>query len=309
MTQREALLCIVGPTAVGKTALALEVARCLRGEIVSADALAVYRGMRIGTAQPSAAERKGIAYHLIDFLSPDKTFSVGQYQQLADACLQVIRQRGHLPILCGGSGLYVDAVIKRYRFAGQPASAQLRQSLQKRLENEGLEGLVEDLRRRDPHTWARIDRRNPRRVLRALEIALQRSYNEQPERDNRLRGEALPAIKIGLTLSREQLYRQIEMRVDAMIASGWLEEAEQLQVRYPQLSQTALSAIGYRELFAYLDGRLSFEEAVAEIKLRTRHLAKRQWSWFRRDPEIRWLDASDGIDACAEAIVRCFSDR
>ncbi|MBE3555870.1 MAG: tRNA (adenosine(37)-N6)-dimethylallyltransferase MiaA [Firmicutes bacterium] len=308
MTERKPLLCIVGPTAVGKTALALEVARSLHGEIVSADALAVYHGMRIGTAQPTAVEREGVAYHLIDFLPPDKMFSVGQYQQLAETCLQVIRQRAHLPILCGGSGLYVDAVIKRYRFAGQPASVQLRQSLQKRLETEGLEELVEDLRRRDPHTWARIDRRNPRRVLRALEVALQRPQDGQEDRYDRLRGETLPAIKIGLTLPREQLYRQIEMRVDAMIASGWLEEAERLKGHYPHLSQTAWSAIGYKELFAYLDGQLSLQEAVAKIKQRTRHLAKRQWSWFRRDPEIQWLDASDGIAACAEEIVRRFAD-
>jgi tRNA dimethylallyltransferase len=283
---------VVGPTAVGKSAVAIELAKMLNAEIVSADSMQVYRGMDIGTAKPTAEERSRVPHHLIDVCEVDEPFDVKRFVDLASATLFEINSRGKAPLIVGGTGLYVRA-LRRGLFEGPPRNPKLRERLEKMTAAE----LFDELQRVDPLTAKTIDRHNPRRLVRALEVfhetgksiaELQKEWVRNGERGAKSAERA--EVIFCLNRLREDLYKRIERRIDAQIAAGWVEEVKRLLKRGVERNATAMQAAGYRELVAHVRGELPLDETVALIKIRTRQLAKRQMTWFRREPQLDWIE-------------------
>jgi tRNA dimethylallyltransferase len=285
------VLAIVGATATGKSALAMAVAEALGGEIVNADALQVYRGFDIGTAKPSLAERERVRHHLIDILEPHERYSAGEFARRAREAIADIQGRGRPAIVVGGSGLYLRALFEGISPV-PPGDPEVRRELRARLAAEGLGALREELRRLDPPTAERLSAGDTQRVLRALEVALVSGrplsswVSKQPFGRQRIAG-----VRVGLTLPRSILYDQIAGRVARMLAAGWRDEVEALLRRGFSPTLPAFQAIGYRQLVGHLEGLGSLDQAVAEILRATRHFAKRQETWFRKEPEITWFSA------------------
>ena len=290
------VLAIVGPTASGKSDLALAVAQRTGGEIVSADSMQIYRGMDIGTAKPSREEQQRIVHHMIDIVDPDCSYSAGRYQQEACRAIADIEKRGHLPILVGGSGLYVNAVTCGLDFSSRP---QADPELRARLEKMSGEELYRRLLQIDQKAAARIHPHNIVRVRRALEIAMtapDASYDFEQVNS------AYDFTIIGLMQDREELYSRINRRVDIMMERGLADEVRTLVNRFGTDSN-AMQAIGYKEIISFYQGELSsLQDASDCIKRNTRHFAKRQMTWFKRDSRIRWLKASTGPDTVLELL-------
>lgn len=296
------LLVLVGPTASGKTALSLELARRFRGEIVSADSRLFYRGMDIGTAKPTPAERAATPHHLIDVCDPDETLSLGQYQRLAYETIDDIQNRGRLPVLVGGTGQYVWAVVEGW---GIPEVAP-RPALRAALESLGAEEINRWLAALDPAAAGRIDPRNVRRVIRALEVTL---VTGRPI--SRLQLKAPPPyaiLIIGLQRDRDILYHRIDARIDTMMNDGLLDELNRLRAQGYGPDLPPMSGLGYRQLQGYLDGEISLEAAVERVKFETHRFARQQATWFRQDdPRIHWFDAGD--EQTAIASIAAWLDR
>ena len=277
---------VVGPTATGKSDLGVALAEHLGGEVVNADALQLYRGLDIGTAKLTVAERRGVPHHLLDVLEPEEEASVAAYQGDARAAVAGIGGRGHRAVVVGGSGLYVRALLDRIEFPG--TDPQVRAELEARVEAEGARALHAELARLDPVAAEGIGPRNARRVVRALEvIALTgRPYSANlPGHDY-----AVPAVQIGLDCDRGVLDERVQARVDRMWESGLVEEVRGLRDR---IGRTAARAVGYAEVLAMLRGELTQDEARAQVVQGTRRLARKQMGWFGRDPRVHWLDARD----------------
>ena len=299
------LLVIVGPTGVGKSAVAMRLAREFGGEIIGADSRQVYRHMSIGTAKPSDADRAEIPHHLVDFIEPDERYSLALFLRGAKESIHNAKKmRGRLPLVVGGTGQYVWGLLEGWQVPEVNPNAKLRESLESRVEREGVEALYEELRRLDAEAAERIDGRNPRRVVRALEVALSRGgdrYSGGGDGGDGERPRKVPpdydALVIGLTMERTALYAQIDARVDAQMAAGWLDEVRGLRERGYGLADSkrgtaAMSGLGYGELMRHLDGEMTLDEAVQRIKYRTHRYARQQYNWFRpADERIRWLDA------------------
>ena len=289
----ERIICVVGPTASGKTELAVALAGEYQGEILSCDSMQLYRRMDIGTAKPTMEERRGIIHHLLDVAEPDEPFSAGRYQELAEPILQDVLSRGKTAIVTGGTGLYMDALIRGNAFAPSPAPG-LRERIERRLAETGAAALLEELRRVDPETAARLHEADHKRIVRALEIYEQTGV-PMSARDAETRS-APPkhrALWIGLFFSdRGQLYDRINRRVDKMLESGLVDEAQDLLRSGVPDTATAMQAIGYKEITAYLRGECSLDAAVEAVKQGTRRYAKRQMTWLRKNPEIHWIDRS-----------------
>jgi tRNA dimethylallyltransferase len=283
------VLCIVGPTATGKSELAVEVARAVGGEVISADSMQVYRGMDIGTAKLSPPEMKGVPHHLIDVVDPDQPFTVAEWKQLADAAIEDIIGRGRLPLVVGGTGLYIRAITDDLDFAERDESGAVRRKWQRYLEEHGKQALYEALKRVDAETAARLHPNDVRRVIRALEVAETRERPWSESYDWSIRGGRYDVQQFGLMMDRQALYRRVERRVDWMLERGLMSEVDRILASGFGPDLTSLQAIGYKELAACKRGELSYEEAVALIKRNTRRFVKRQVSWFRRDPRIVWL--------------------
>lgn len=287
------ILAIVGPTATGKSALALDLAEEIGGEIVSADSLQVYRGLDLGTAKPGAADRARVPHHLVDILEPDEVYSAGEFARRARAAIDEIAARGRVPIVVGGSGLYLRALLRGLSPL-PPGDPEVRAALRSRLENEGLAALREELARIDPKTAARLTAGDTQRVLRALEVErvtgrpLSAWLDEQP-----FGIQAIAAVQIGLTLPRSILYDRIAGRVVWMMEAGWLGEVAGLLQRGLSPRLPAFQAIGYRQLVRHLEGDGSLEQAIAEIVRETRRFAKRQETWFRKEPDVTWFSAQE----------------
>ncbi|MBS4031285.1 MAG: tRNA (adenosine(37)-N6)-dimethylallyltransferase MiaA [Clostridiales bacterium] len=298
------LLAIVGPTAVGKSHVALSLAKCLGGEIVSADSVQVYRGMDIGAAKPTPKERAEVPHHLIDIVEPDVYYTVADFQRDALAVIHQIHSRGKLPILVGGTGLYTRAVIQEFTFSESGMNEIMRERLWEEAEKKGPAHLHAKLVTVDPVTAKKIHPNDLRRVIRALEVFEQSncSISEQAAKTS---GESrYDTAMFALTMPREKLYQRIEERVDKMMAQGLLEEVEGLLKKGVSADAKSMQSLGYRQLVACLQGDLTLEEAVSLIKRDTRRFAKRQLTWLRREQEITWVDCSnfDGIAAAAENI-------
>lgn len=285
----EILVVIVGPTAVGKTRLALRLAQEFDGEIVSADSRQVYRGMDIGTAKPTLEERCRVSHHLIDVVAPDETFTLAQYQELAYEAIDDVLARNKVPFLVGGTGQYMRAVVEGWGIPRVPPKEGLRAELYRQAEIEGEETLHARLREVDPVAAERIDPRNVRRVVRALEV-----YLETGRPISELRRKKPPSyriLQIGLTMERRELYRRIDERVDRMIEEGLVEEVRGLVERGYGYDLPSMSGLGYQQIGLYLRGQVSLEEAIQLIKHHTRRFVRHQYNWFRLDDEsIRWFD-------------------
>jgi tRNA dimethylallyltransferase len=273
---------------VGKTELSLELCTLFQGEVVSADSRQIYRGMDIGTAKPTAAERQRAPHHLIDLRNPDETLTVAEYQQLAYQTIGEIHGRRHLPLLVGGTALYLRAVIQGLRIPEAPPNPALRAELEAVLARDGREALFARLQAVDPATAAVIDRHNPRRVLRALEIVLTTGRAKVE-----LEGSAPPPYRIlclGLDRPREVLYRRIDQRVEQMIEQGLIAETQRLLAAGYRPPLPAITSLGYREMIAYVEGRMTLDEATAKIKTETHRFARYQYTAFRKLPAVRWFD-------------------
>lgn len=291
------LLVIVGPTGSGKTDLSIRLARHYGAPILSTDSRQFYRGMPIGTAQPTPDQLQAAEHHFIASHDLKEDLNCGSYEMQALSCLEKLFAEHDWVIAVGGSGLYVRALCEGMDDLPQ-ADPELREALSRRLETEGVDALAAELRELDPAYYATVDRRNPARVMRALEVCLQtgRPYSEQ--RTGVRRPRPFGIVKVGVDLPREELYARIDRRVDRMVADGLEAEARAL---YPYRTLNALQTVGYREFFDYFDGRTSYEEAVSLIKRNSRRYAKRQLTWFRRDPEIRWFGPWDDAAIIAHA--------
>jgi len=288
------LIAIVGPTAVGKTALALRLAQDLPVEVISADSRQVYRYMDIGTAKPTAQQRRQVAHHLIDIVDPDEAFTLAQYQELAYSAIDDVLGRDRIPLLVGGTGLYVRAVLEGLSIPRVPPDRALRAQLRAEAQAQGPGALHERLRALDAEAAERIDARNVRRVIRALEVCIRTG-----KPISRLQAKSLPPyriLRIGLTMPRDQLYERIDERVNRMMSAGLLEEVRSLVGRGYGLDLPSMSGLGYRQMGLYLRGEVSLDEAVALVKRHTRRLVRRQANWFRSDDSrITWFDVSGPV--------------
>lgn len=287
--KRPNLLVLLGPTAVGKTALSIELAQALGAEIVSGDSMLVYRGFDIGTAKPTLEERQGVPHHLIDVRTPSERYSVQDFQQEAAACIEDITARGKLPFLVGGTGLYVQALVEGYAFNEASSDPIYRAKLQRLSETQGAAALFERLKTIDAQAAQTVDPQNIRRIIRALEVA-----HSGTESISREKAQVPPydAFVIGLTRPRAELYDRINRRVELMIAQGLVEEVQRLLAAGVPRDAQPMQGIGYKETAAYLDGACTREAAVENIQKATRHFAKRQLTWYRRMSYIHWYDAT-----------------
>ena len=285
------VVCVVGPTASGKTKMGAALARRFNGEVVSVDSMQIYRGMSIGTAAPTAEEMAGIPHHMIAVADPAESWSVARYVTEADKCVQDILLRGKLPVLVGGTGLWLDALIRGTDFAQGHQGTEVRQALQRRMETEGAAALLEELRQIDPETAARLHLKDEKRIIRALEVWQETGETiTDPDRRTREAPNRYDAVYIGLDFAhRQDLRRRIDARVDAMVARGLLDEVRALLSAGLPPDATALQAIGYKQFLAVDRGELTEAEAVEEVKLRSRQYAKRQLTWLRRNDKIHWL--------------------
>lgn len=283
------LIVIVGPTAVGKTRLALRLAQELGGEVISADSRQVYRGLDIGTAKPTPEQRRRVPHHLIDVIAPDEAFTLAQYQELAYDAIGDVLARGKPPFLVGGTGQYVRAVVEGWGIPRVPPNEELRAELYRQAEVEGEATLHARLREVDPAAAQRIDPRNVRRVIRALEVYLETGHPISELQ--RKKPPPYRILQIGLTLDRQELYRRIDERVDRMIEEGLVEEVRGLVERGYGYDLPSMSGLGYQQIGLYLRGQVSLEEAIQLIKRHTRRFVRHQYNWFRLDDAaIRWFD-------------------
>ncbi|MBE6827273.1 MAG: tRNA (adenosine(37)-N6)-dimethylallyltransferase MiaA [Ruminococcaceae bacterium] len=283
------LLVIAGPTASGKTALAVECAKEFDGEIISADSMQIYKGMSIATAKPTVQEMQGIKHYLTDFLDVNESFSVASYVRLANEAYDEILKKGKLPILAGGTGLYIDSFTGNINFPEEQTDPELRNELQKKMETVGAEEMLSELASFDPQTAKELHPNNKKRIIRAFEVYLTTGKTVSEARDESRRiPPRFHTVFVGINYkNRDVLYDRINRRVDEMLANGLVREAEEY-CRLPEKS-TASQAIGYKELKPYFDGACSLEEAAENLKLSTRHYAKRQLTWFNRNKNIRWF--------------------
>ena len=284
------IICIAGPTASGKTALAVELAKELNGEVVSCDSMQVYRRMDIGTAKPTLEERKGIAHHMLDVADPNEDFSVSRYCEMAAPIVDDIVARGKAAIIAGGTGLYMDALIRGNDFAPCPSTGR-REELEEKAEREGIETLMDWLKDIDPEAAARLHLSDRKRIIRALEVYLETGETITA---HNLRTQSIPPkyspLWLGIDFAeRSELYRRIDLRVDVMLQMGLLDEIRQLLADGISADCTAMQAIGYKEFVAALRGEGTVAEAAAMVQQSSRRYAKRQLTWFRRNKNMRWL--------------------
>jgi tRNA dimethylallyltransferase len=282
------IIAIVGPTATGKSALAVELAAALGGEIVNADSRQVYRYMDIGTAKPSASDREQVPHHLIDIINPDEDFTLATYQELALKAIGDIQRREKLAILVGGSGLYVRAVTGGLIIPKVAPDPELRRRLEDRAEREGFNSLYRELTSVDPAAAEKIDPRNVRRVIRALEVCLTAGV---PFSQLKQSSPGIPAVTIGLTTARDDLYRRIDTRVDEMLTHGLVDEVQWLLDQGYSPDLPSMSGLGYKQIIGHLRGDTGLDETIQRIKFDTHRFARHQYAWFRpKDETIEWFD-------------------
>lgn len=292
------VIVIVGPTASGKTATAIKVAKELNGEIVSADSMQIYKEMNIGTAKPTIEEQDGILHYMIDVVYPDEEFNVAKYKDMAEIAIEEILAKGKIPIIVGGTGLYINTLVDAIEFVDIGEDLNYRNEMLKRAEIEGASVIHAELAKIDKDAADNIDANNIRRVIRALEI-----YKLTGKTKTQLDMESRKEVKYdyrmyGIKWDREKLYERIEKRVDIMLEEGLVDEVKNIIPKY-KISKTAIQGLGYKEVIEFLNNQISYEEMVEILKMETRRYAKRQLTWFRRDERIKWYE----IDFIANEII------
>ena len=284
------ILCVVGPTASGKTDYAVELALKCGGEVVSCDSMQIYKHMDIGTAKPTADEMKGVKHHMIDIIEPNESFSVARFSEMARECIDDILLRGKMPVLCGGTGLYFDSTINNINFIQMDTDEEYRKYLESAAKEFGNEYVYKILKRVDEESAESIHPNNLKRVIRALEI-YKTTGKKKSELDKEQLSEPLYEPEItGLMRDREVLYDRINQRVDIMMEKGLVEEVSELIKMGIDTEATSMQAIGYKEIIEYLDGKTSLSDAVDKIKRESRRYAKRQLTWFKRNEKIHWIN-------------------
>ncbi len=282
------VVAIVGPTASGKTALSIKIAKAFNGEIINGDSMQIYKGLDIGTAKVTKEEMEAIPHHLLDFKEPTESFSVAEYQTLVRAKIREIQQRNKLPIIVGGTGLYVQAVLYDFQFTKEDVDEEARKKYYDELAKIGPEAMHERLAKLDPETASTIHPNNTRRVIRALELVELHGVSKATEELNRGNVPLYNHLIIGMDMDREKLYERINLRVDLMMEKGLLQEVKSLWDRNIRNVQS-VQAIGYKELYAYFDGLLSLEDAIEQLKQNSRRYAKRQLTYFRNKMDVQWI--------------------
>ncbi len=293
-TRERQPIVLVGPTATGKTDAAIALAERIGGEIVNADSVQVYRGLDIGSAKPDLEAQRRVPFHLLDVVSPDQNYTVSDWKTGAEAAIQDIFERGKMPIVCGGTGLYIRALLEDWSLASTPADADIRRELEAQQRAQGLETLYARLQAVDAATAARLHPNDAYRIIRALEVYLvtQTPLSVYQAEDRRARPPR-PAHRFGLTLPRENLYARIDRRVEAMQEAGFVAEVRQLLTQGYAPGLSALKSLGYKEMVAHLTGQMEIEPAIEAIKQNTRRFAKRQLTWFRADKQLQWIDVNE----------------
>ncbi|MFD2868539.1 tRNA (adenosine(37)-N6)-dimethylallyltransferase MiaA [Kurthia populi] len=297
------VIAIVGPTAVGKTALSIELAKKLDGEIINGDSMQVYRDLNIGTAKITPEEMDGVPHHLLDILEPTDSFSVADYQQAVREKITEIQARGKMPIIVGGTGLYVQAVLYDFRFTEEKIDEGVREAYYTALEQVGPEAMHARLAAVDPETAKTIHPNNTRRVIRALEMAEHSDVKKSNDAQHQGEKALYHHLIIGLNMDREKLYERINLRVDMMLEQGLVDEVRDLYDRDIRDVQ-AIRAIGYKELYDYFDGRETFEQAIENLKQNSRRYAKRQLTYFRNKMDITWYDSFTAKEAVFKDIFQ-----
>jgi tRNA dimethylallyltransferase len=284
---KQKVIAIVGPTAVGKTQLSIEAAKRFNGEIISGDSMQVYRGMDIGTAKITEEEMQGIPHHMLDIKNPDENFSVADFQSYVQQYIEEITARNKLPIIVGGSGLYIQAVLQDYNFADEKRDEHLTQKLEAEMERVGIEPLFQRLEEIDPKQAAKIHPHNYRRVLRALEIYEKTGLTMTEYQEKQSNESPYDSMLIGLEMDRDVLYNRINTRIDEMISKGLVDEVRMLLERGYENYQS-MKAIGYKELIPYVNGEQELEECITLLKRNSRRYAKRQFTWFKNKMDVNW---------------------
>lgn len=291
---KKKLLVIVGPTASGKTSLSVEVAKHYNGEVISADSMQIYRGMQIATAKPTYEEMDGIKHHLIDFLDLSESYSVGKYVEDAKRAVDIVLSKGKIPIICGGTGLYVDSLLNGINFTENSADPKIRAELNKLADEKGTDYLLDILSEFDLDSAKRLkEQKNLKRIIRAIEFYKTTgiTITKQNEK-SRIKASEYDCLIFGLTAKdRQYIYNRINKRVDNMIENGLLEEAK--TILNSNLSETSSKAIGYKQLELYFKNEMPLEECIEKLKTETRHYAKRQLTWFRRNKDINWINIDE----------------
>ncbi|WP_226681361.1 tRNA (adenosine(37)-N6)-dimethylallyltransferase MiaA [Sutcliffiella horikoshii] len=293
MGEKQKVIVIIGPTAVGKTKTSVELAKRLNGEIISGDSMQIYKTMDIGTAKVKKEEMQGIPHYLLDIKEPQEAYSVAEFQQDVRNKIDEITSRGRIPIIVGGTGLYIQSVLYDYQFSESGKDDEIRLRLEKRSQEIGVEKLHQELTEIDPKSAANIHPNNVRRVIRGLEIFYTTGKTMSEYQDTQQPEPLYDIALIGLTMDREKLYERINLRVDLMMEEGLLEEVQALHHNKIRDCQS-IQAIGYKELYAYFDGKVTLEQAVDDLKQNSRRYAKRQLTWFRNKMDVTWIDMTDG---------------
>lgn len=296
------VIVIGGPTASGKTTLSIELAKRINGEIISADSMQIYKDMNIGTAKPDEKEKEGIMHYMMDFLPPDKRYSVAEYKKDAKKAIQEVIDKGKVPIVVGGTGLYIDSLIYEIEFREVETDLKYRQKLEKIVEEKGLEELYNEAMKIDEESMQKISNTDKKRILRVLEIyyetgtkksQLDKESRKEPEYDYKM---------FAINMSRDILYDRINKRVDIMIEKGLIKEVENICKKYNEFP-TAMQGLGYKEVVEYLNKKITREEMIEKIKLESRHYAKRQLTWFRKNKETIWLDGLNNVQNNLKVIL------
>lgn len=297
------VIVIGGPTASGKSNLAVELAKRIDGEIISADSMQIYKDMNIGTAKVTEQEKQGIKHYMLDIISPEERYNVSTYKKEAEKKIEEILAKGKVPIIVGGTGLYIDTLVYGIEFQGEEVDEEYRRVLNEIAEKEGLEKLYQKAVKIDPEAMRKISPNDRKRIIRVLEIYHKTGKTKTEQEKESRKNEVKYNYKVfAITMDREKLYKRIENRVDQMIEEGLIEEVKALKKKYSKFP-TAMQGLGYKEVVEYLENRISFEDMIENLKKETRRYAKRQLTWFRKNKEIIWLNGENDINSNLERII------
>ena len=302
------VIVICGPTASGKTGLSIELAKKMDGEIISSDSMQIYQDMNIGTAKPTIEEMEGIKHYLLDFVPPNQKYSVAQFKKDAVQAIETILQKGKVPIIVGGTGLYIDALTKNIEYPKIETDMNYRHELELEMKKEGLTKLYERAKQIDEQAMQTISQNDQKRIMRVLEIYHQTGKTKtQLEKESRMKPIPYHYLVFAIQMDRAILYERINIRVDKMIKDGLIEEVENLLKKYQEFP-TAMQGLGYKEVATYLKGECTKEEMIEKLKMETRRYAKRQLTWFRKDKEIQWIDGLKDRDENIEFIIKQYQE-